>query len=58
MKRNPLQEQSFDETLPGSRTVTARLALEAKPELAVRRWELSPILLEGRNVGWTVVKII
>jgi hypothetical protein len=27
-------------------------------ELAPRRWELSPILLQGQPVGWTVVKAV
>jgi hypothetical protein len=26
-------------------------------EPAARRWELSPILLQGQPVGWTVVKL-
>jgi hypothetical protein len=58
MKRNPLKEQFLGETSPGSGPVTAGLALEQRPEPVARRWELAPILLEGQNVGWTVVKII
>ena len=58
MKRTSLKVQSIGEISSGCVTVTATLALEPTPEQGVRRWELSPILLEGQNVGWTVVKII
>jgi hypothetical protein len=58
MKRGSLKEQYLAEISPHSGTVTAKLALKPKPEQEARRWELSPILLEGQNVGWMVVKII
>ena len=58
MKRNRLDKESLSEVSAGSATKIARLALEPTLELADRRWELAPIMLDGQNVGWRVVKIL
>jgi hypothetical protein len=58
MKRNALEKESLSEAVPGSTKLNTRLPLEPRLELADRRWELAPIMLDGQNVGWRVVKIL